>query len=68
MHSLLRRQLKRYFGDLDAVPPQWQRFIAAVDDAYHQSDIDRDMFERSLELTSQELLQANSAMRAVLNG
>jgi PAS domain S-box-containing protein len=65
MHSLLRRQLKRYFGDLDAVPPQWQRFIAAVDDAYHQSDIDRDLFERSLELTSQELLQANSEMRAV---
>src|SRR5262245_33680570 len=65
MHSLLRRQLKRYFGDPDALPPQWQRFIAAVDDAYRQSDIDRDMLERSLELTSQELLQANSEMRAV---
>jgi PAS domain S-box-containing protein len=65
MHSLLRRQLKRYFGDPDALPPQWQRFIAAVDDAYHQSDIDRGMLERSLELTSQELLQANSEMRAV---
>jgi PAS domain S-box-containing protein len=65
MHSLLKRQIKRCFGDLDALPPQWQRFIAAVDDAYHQSDIDRDMLERSLELTSQELLQANSEMRAV---
>jgi PAS domain S-box-containing protein len=65
MHSLLKRQIKRCFGDLDAVPPQWQRFIAAVDDAYHKSDIDRGMLERSLELTSQELLQANSEMRAV---
>jgi PAS domain S-box-containing protein len=65
MHSLLRRQIKRCFGGPDAVPPQWQRFIAAVDDAYHQSDIDRGMLERSLELTSQELLQANSEMRAI---
>jgi PAS domain S-box-containing protein len=65
MHSLLRRQLKRYFGDPNTIPPQWQQFIAAVDDAYHQSDIDRSMLERSLELTSQELLQANSEMRAV---
>src|SRR5262245_19384916 len=65
MHSLLRRQLKRYIGDPDSAPPQWQRFIAAVGEAYHQSDIDRGMLERSLDLTSQELLQANSEMRAV---
>jgi PAS domain S-box-containing protein len=65
LHSLLRRQLKRYFGDPDAIPASWHGFIAAVNDAYHQSDTDRGMLERSLELTSQELLLANSEMRAV---
>jgi PAS domain S-box-containing protein len=65
MHSLLRRQLKRYFRDPEAIPPEWRAFVDAVNDAYHQSDTDRGMLERSLELTSQELLQAYSEMRAV---
>jgi signal transduction histidine kinase len=66
MHSLLKRQLKRYFGDSYVVPEEWQGFIGAVSDAYQENDIDRGMLERSLELSSQELLQANSEMRAVI--
>ncbi len=65
MHRLLRRQLDRFFGDPESVPAELQGFITAVDDAYKQSDGDREMLERSLELSSQELLQANSDMRAV---
>ena len=65
IHSLLRRQLKRYFRDPEAIPTEWRGFVDAVNDAYHQSDADRGMSERSLELTSQELLQAYSEMRAV---
>ena len=65
MHSLLKRQLKRYFGRKDAIPEEWQGFIEAVNDAYRQSDSDRNMLERSMELSSQELLQANSELRAI---
>src|SRR6266487_2938655 len=65
MHSLLKRQLRRHFGSLDSFPQEWQPFIAAVNDAYVQSDTDRAMLERSLELSSQELLAANSKLRAV---
>jgi len=65
MHSLLKRQLKRYFKGRDAIPEEWQGFIEAVNDAYWQSDSDRNMLERSLELSSQELLQANSELRAI---
>ncbi|MBE0603328.1 MAG: PAS domain S-box protein, partial [Deltaproteobacteria bacterium] len=36
-----------------------------VNSAYHESDMDRNMLERSLELSSQELLQANSEMRVI---
>ncbi|MCI0396956.1 MAG: HAMP domain-containing histidine kinase [Chloroflexi bacterium] len=63
MHALLKRQLKRHFGDLEALSPEWQAFLQAVNDAYKQFDVDRLMLERSLELTSQELLQANAEMR-----
>jgi PAS domain S-box-containing protein len=65
LHSLLRRQMKRYFGDVDTIPAEWCGFLSMVNDAYHQSDIDRGMLERSLELTSQELITANAEVRAV---
>ncbi len=64
-HSLLRRQLKKFFGESFSVPEEWQRFVEAVNSAYYESDVDRNMLERSLELSSRELLQANSEMRAI---
>ena len=63
IHSLLRRQLKRYFGDSFTVPEEWRGFVSAVNDAYREFDTDRAMLERSLDLSSHELLQANSEMR-----
>lgn len=66
IHNLLRRQLKQHFGDNFAVPGEWRGFINAVNDAYRESDADRGMLERALDLSSQELLQANSEMRAVI--
>jgi PAS domain S-box-containing protein len=64
MHSLLKRQIKRHLGNPDSLPEVWQPFIAAVNDAYMQSDTDRLLLEHSLELSSQELLAANSKLRA----
>ena len=65
LHSLLKRQLQRFFGNADSALTEHPGFVAAVNDAYRQFDADRSMLERSLELSSQELLQANSDMRAV---
>jgi diguanylate cyclase (GGDEF)-like protein/PAS domain S-box-containing protein len=64
LHSLLARQLKRGNGDLSAVPDEWRAFVEAVDEAYRQFDEDRIMLERSLDLSSQELLQANADLQA----
>jgi PAS domain S-box-containing protein len=38
IHSLLQRQLKRYFGDQFHIPKDWQGFIDSVNDAYWESD------------------------------
>ncbi|MFH0996243.1 MAG: PAS domain S-box protein [Pseudomonadota bacterium] len=65
MHNLLIRQLRRHFGDPFSVPKEWVKFLSAVNDAYLESDSDRKMIERSLDLSSQELLHANSGMRAI---
>jgi diguanylate cyclase (GGDEF)-like protein/PAS domain S-box-containing protein len=64
IHSLLKRQLKRYFGSANP-PESWDSFMLAVNEAYLQFNSDRAMLERSLDLSSQELLQANSHMRVV---
>ncbi len=64
-HSLLARQLERYFGPAADLPPQVQAFVEAVDQAYGNYDADRGMLERCLELSSHELYRANSEMRAV---
>ena len=67
IHRLLQRQLKRFFGDSANLPANCQDFVAAVNDAYQQADEDRSRLERSLELSSQELLQANAKMQVLLN-
>ena len=63
MHSLLRRQLKRFFPDNDT-PESLTPLLDAVNQAYQEFDNDRAMLERSLDLSSQELLQANKIGRA----
>jgi PAS domain S-box-containing protein len=65
LHSLLHRQLKRFFGASPEIPSEWMPLLRAVDAAYREFDSDRRMLERSLELSSQELLHANTEMRAI---
>ena len=66
IHSLLKRQLKKYCGTAP-VPEDMKPFIDAVNKAYFDFDRDRDMIERSMEYSSQELLQANSDIREAQN-
>jgi signal transduction histidine kinase len=68
LHPLLARQLKRSFGAIDRVPPALQPFVAAVNDAYKQADVDRQMLERSLELSSEELRDANRGLSQAVRG
>jgi len=63
MHKLLKRQVKRQFGEADSLPEAWQAFFAAVNEAYVQFDADRIVLERSLELSSRELLMANETLQ-----
>ncbi len=63
MHPLLERQLRRTFGDAPPGGASWGRWIEAVDRSYRENDEDRQLLERSLELTSQELLEKNRLLR-----
>ena len=64
LHRLLLRQLRRSLEDPDALPDDERVLLGLVSDAYDQFEEDRAVMERSLELMSKELLEANSDMRA----
>lgn len=66
LHRLLKRQLKRHVGDIGAISSEWQSLISAVNDAYCQADDNRRRLEHTLEITSQELLQANTDLQQTL--
>ena len=62
MHTLLRRQLRRYLGS-EEPPADLKDLLAAVDGAYAESDSDRALVERSLELASNELMERNTLLK-----
>jgi PAS domain S-box-containing protein len=67
MHRLLERQLKRNFGKISGFDPEMTRFVDAVGEAYAQSDEDRAMIERSMEISSRELLARNKELAVAEN-
>ncbi len=66
-HNILRRQVTKHLGGVDAAPENYRPFLEAVERAYLGWDEHRKMLERALELSSQELLRANSDLCAVLD-
>ena len=65
LHSLLKRQLRRFADETIPIIEEQSGFIRAINDAYWQFDEDRKMLEHSLELTSQELLEKNALLSDV---
>jgi two-component system cell cycle sensor histidine kinase/response regulator CckA len=62
-HRLLLRQIRKYLGDGKQLSAELSQFLGAVDEAYGQFETDRKLVERSMELSSNELLEANSRLR-----
>jgi eukaryotic-like serine/threonine-protein kinase len=63
MHSLLNRQIEKFFRTADMIPESYRPFVSAIDRAYEEADTDRRMLERSLEISSQEMIQSYEEMR-----
>jgi signal transduction histidine kinase len=65
-HSLLTRQLRRSQVTASSLDETTKQLLASVNTAYQDFDRTREMLERSLELSSQELRQANAELRVLL--
>ncbi len=66
MHPLLTRQLKRLGLEPSTVPPSpesWQQLLARVSQSYVESDQGHELLERSIALSSTEMLALNEQLR-----
>jgi two-component system sensor histidine kinase/response regulator len=65
-NTILTRQLKRLGLDTDAPPSldAWRQFLARVEVAYEQSDQDRYTQQRSLDISSGEMLELHARIAA----
>ena len=64
LHRLLRRQVSRTLDDPQSLPENERVLLGLVSEAYEQFEQDRASLEHSLEQVSNELLEANSDIRA----
>ena len=66
MHALLQRQIARHLGGVDVTAAPWAAFLEAVNQSYIEAEIDRNLVETAMEISSHELLQANAELRALI--
>jgi len=66
VHALLQRQVARHLGGIDVTAAPWAAFLEAVDQSYIEAEIDRNLVETAMEISSHELLQANAELRALI--
>jgi hypothetical protein len=60
VNKILERQLKKVYGSLENVPKAVEPLIKMVSDTYDHAEEDRQMIERSLEISSKELGEYNA--------
>jgi two-component system, cell cycle sensor histidine kinase and response regulator CckA len=65
-HNLLARQMRRSQAAAQSSEQAARGLLEVVNGTYHDFDNSRQMLERSLDLSSQELMQANAELRGLL--
>lgn len=63
MNKLLQRQIKKFLGAAKPVPKELKPLFKAISDAYDDFDVDRNLVERSFDLSPKGLTGANRRLR-----
>jgi PAS domain S-box-containing protein len=67
MHRLLKRQLKKLFGEITPNDESYQNLVDLIDDSYNQFQSDYNKLERILELSSKESFKELSNFKHAIN-
>ncbi len=65
LHKLLARQFSRLNLNVESLPAdleQWQKFVTHINNVYIEADQERYILERSMEISSRELLDLNAKL------
>ena len=62
LNKLLLRQIKRNQLNPDEIPEDMMRLLKAISNSYDHYENDRELIERSIELSSQELMEAKTKL------
>ena len=57
-HKLLERQLRKHLGNT-ALPEEWNALLSAITETYEDYDKDRELLERAMAISSEEIKVAN---------
>jgi two-component system, chemotaxis family, sensor kinase Cph1 len=61
-NKLLLKQIQKKFGSVDDLPPEMQEFLNTVSHTYDFYEKERQLIERSMDISSNELIEANSKL------
>src|SRR5579862_5751240 len=62
LNKLLLRQVQKYLGGLDKVPENYYAFMKAINESYNHYEKDHHLLERSIELSSGEMIELNKQL------
>src|ERR1700733_3434422 len=62
LNRLLQKQVQRKFGDADNLPPEYLEFLQTISQTYDQYERERQLTQRSLDISSQEMMEKNSKL------
>ena len=61
-NKLLLKQIQKKFGSADDLPPEMLEFLSTVSHTYDFYEKERQLIERSMDISSNELIEANSKL------
>jgi len=62
-HKLLVRQLKKHKIDDESLPDNIKDLLKRISDSYNHYELEYNLIERSIDISSEELIEANQSLR-----
>lgn len=62
-NKLLNRQLHKHFGEFHEIPADYIEIFKIISESYHHYEKDRKMLERSIDLSSNEMIALNTKLK-----
>jgi two-component system, chemotaxis family, sensor kinase Cph1 len=62
LNRLLQKQIQRKLGDAESLPPEVAELLATISQTYDQYERERQLTQRALDITSEEMLEKNTIL------